>query len=405
LEELGPPLSLLLTSARWLTCEAAALFRRAFAELYQDIVKKTGTRTIDAINFWYGMQPLLFDAEKSPAASLVPGLQARWAKILAVPEGRKRVQYEVEELRARVRETFYVPAPGWSGARYHSPDLMIAAASVEDIRRGDFELVMGELHVGANTLRGLLWLAQHPAPQEMVRAYEMDFPERRVIPVAPKHWPGLTTRTQTALLSPKDFRLLVTADAFGVPQEQALPIGSLVVEEQAGEIVLRTRDGRLQFDLIEMFGDLFSSIFISVFSILPPRRYTPRINFDKLVVARETWRFTPAEMEFAFEKGSESRFVAARRWMKEHELPRFVFIKTPIEVKPLYVDFESPVLINIFTKMIRHTSETAPADTLISVIEMHPNPEQVWLPDAAGRRFTSEFRIVALDPSTQPSEH
>ena len=37
---------------------------------------------------------------------------------------------------------------------------------------------------------------------------------------------------------------------------------------------------------------------------------------------------------------------------------------------------------------------------------MLPGPEELWLGDDAGRRYTSEFRIVAVDPrETGPAFH
>jgi hypothetical protein len=37
------------------------------------------------------------------------------------------------------------------------------------------------------------------------------------------------------------------------------------------------------------------------------------------------------------------------------------------------------------------------AGASITVSEMIPGLEQVWLPDASGGRYTSELRIVAVD--------
>jgi hypothetical protein len=78
-------------------------------------------------------------------------------------------------------------------------------------------------------------------------------------------------------------------------------------------------------------------------------------------------------------------------------MPRFVFIKTPVEMKPCFVDFDSPIYIDLFLKLIRRTREQGPDDSLIDVTEMLPTPDQLWLQDRQGRRYTSEFRLVALD--------
>lgn len=45
----------------------------------------------------------------------------------------------------------------------------------------------------------------------------------------------------------------------------------------------------------------------------------------------------------------------------------------------------------------RPTAESGPASAPITLTEMLPAPDQTWLPDAEGRRYTGELRIVALD--------
>ena len=78
-------------------------------------------------------------------------------------------------------------------------------------------------------------------------------------------------------------------------------------------------------------------------------------------------------------------------------MPRFVFTKSSVEVKPFYVDFASPIYVNIFAKVVRRTLETGGENPLILVSEMLPTADQAWLPDNEGERYTSELRIVALD--------
>ncbi len=69
-------------------------------------------------------------------------------------------------------------------------------------------------------------------------------------------------------------------------------------------------------------------------------------------------------------------------------------------MKPFFLDFESPIYVDNFAKMIRRslkaTAAAKPKSPYITVSEMLPTPEQVWLPDAGGN-CTSEFRFVTLD--------
>jgi hypothetical protein len=174
-----------------------------------------------------------------------------------------------------------------------------------------------------------------------------------------------------------------------------------VVEERDGQLLLRTIDERWQFEIIEGYGEFFSSLIVDLFHPLPPQRHTPRITIDRVTIARETWRFGAAELAFAFEKDEVQRFVGARRWKHEFDLPRFVFIKAPVERKPLYLDLESPTLINIFARIIRRTKEADAPDMAISVTEMYPAHDQLWLPDAEGNLYTNELRLVVLDQSSE----
>jgi hypothetical protein len=73
-----------------------------------------------------------------------------------------------------------------------------------------------------------------------------------------------------------------------------------------------------------------------------------------------------------------------------------VFVRVSVEVKPFYLDFDSPIYVEIFIKMIRRMLAT---DTKgkVTLSEMLPTPEQAWLPDGDGQTYTSEFRMVAWD--------
>ena len=115
------------------------------------------------------------------------------------------------------------------------------------------------------------------------------------------------------------------------------------------------------------------------------------------MICRETWRFAPQEIGFAYEEDEASRFLAARHWMRKFGLPRFVFIKSPVERKPFYVDMDSPVYVNIFAKLIRRTSESSFSNQTVTVVEMLPTHDQAWLIDAKGNHHTSEFRMVMVD--------
>jgi len=118
---------------------------------------------------------------------------------------------------------------------------------------------------------------------------------------------------------------------------------------------------------------------------------------DKLVLYREAWSFPASELAFAQAENESERFLGARRFMQRHDLPRLVFFRVHVERKPMYLDFESPVFIETFCKCIRRVLASDKPGEPVTISEMLPAPDQSWLPDAAGERYTSEFRIIAVD--------
>ena len=82
------------------------------------------------------------------------------------------------------------------------------------------------------------------------------------------------------------------------------------------------------------------------------------------------------------------------------QLPRYVFAKAHVEDKPLYVDFDSPVYVELFIKVVRRVLASDRPNEQIAISEMLPTPDQVWLSDFSGEKYTSELRIVAVDRTT-----
>jgi Lantibiotic dehydratase, N terminus len=396
LETLGPPLSLLLTSARWFTFTVSAAYRRALTDIYTAMARDASSQTVDAVRFWADAQRVLFGSRKRPLDDVLSEFQRRWAAVLRVPLQARRVQYASDELRHHVLDTFRAPTLGWTGSCYHSPDLMIAAPDVQAIERGDYDFVLGELHMAMNSLSSALFLEQHPSCEALRRAVQLDLPRGRVLPVVPKYWPKRTVRTDPALFSPDDVRLEFAPGARANDQLSVLTLHSLVVVQGPNGAVVRTSDSRLEFDVIDVFGEMLTGMLADRFKILADRPHTPRVRVDRFVICRETWRLLASDFAFAWHMDESRRFVGSRRWSRHYGLPRFIFVRTPDQPKPVYVDLESPIYVELLSKMVRHTAEVA-SDGVIVVTEMLPTPRDAWLPDAEGRRYSSEFRIVAVD--------
>lgn len=395
---LADPLSLLLTSVRWFTFRIATHYKQLFREIYSEVARRSNTQTIDFVPFWYRIYPHIFGDTKKPVQDVLTGLQERWAGILNPAADVRRIDHRSEDLRTEVLRTFDAPSSGWKSAIYHSPDVMIAASSIDDIQRGNFSFVLGELHVSNNTLRPAVFCTHHPSPNDLVDYYERDRTSTRAVTLIPSsRWPSRSARMFPTLSAASDYRIQLSPDPHTAPRDKVLPFGALVVETEKDELIARTRDGRVRFDVLDIFSDIPTLSIWNGFSILPAASYQPRITIDRLVVGRESWSFDAADLDFAFEKSDLERFVAVRRWAREFDIPRFAFFKSSSERKPLFVDFDSPLYVDLFAAAVRGCEDDGSGTQQITVSEMLPAIEQSWLPDANGRHYTSELRMVVVD--------
>ncbi|HEY5168993.1 MAG TPA: lantibiotic dehydratase, partial [Thermoleophilia bacterium] len=86
--------------------------------------------------------------------------------------------------------------------------------------------------------------------------------------------------------------------------------------------------------------------------------------------------------------------AALAAWARDRGLPRRLFVRSPLERKPIYVDLESEVLLRVLARFLKPVAERAP-EAPIFFTEMLPDPDECWLRDANGR-YTSELRVVAV---------
>jgi hypothetical protein len=389
-ERFAQPLSLVLDSARWFTHLLAERFLAAFLADYRELAN--GSDRIDFLTFWERASAH-FSGRDRVASSLVATaaseLQRRWSSLLGldgeVLDGA-RLDVTVAAIRDAAARSFAAPGPGWPSAIHHSPDLMIAASSVDATNRGDFIVVLGEVHVASVTLAP--WMArQHPDPGVIDALIGRDRTLPVVEAVVSKE---RATRSDRFSTLPIDFDLEIGGARSWRPRAQVLEAGSLVVELEGESLIVKTRDGARSFAIEQVVDGFLSNEVTSHFKLLPSLRHRPRVTLDGLVLGREAWRFEAGDLGFAAVDDPLDRLVAVRRWALQHRLPRYVFYRVPTETKPMYLDFESPHYIELFVHHAKATSE-------LEVSEMLPAVDDVWLVDRAGARYSCELRVVAVD--------
>ncbi|HEU4423666.1 MAG TPA: amino acid adenylation domain-containing protein [Pilimelia sp.] len=422
LATLWPVLGVVLDSARWFTFAGATLFRRACQDRYRELVARSGTAEVPFADFWLWSHDLLFDLPEKFIAPVVRGLHDRWAGIISAASGTpvagapgaagagggvRRIDLRLADIRDAAARAFAAPRPGWTGAWQHSPDVLLAATGPDAIARGDYRWVVGEVHPGVNTLRSALFVAQHPRPAELAAAMTADLPGPRVVLAATGEEGGAPARLTDKLVTPRDQRLTFGHDTCGLDPATAIAVADCVLVEQDGALVVRSRGSRMgaaraaggamAMPLSEVVGEALMLQLLQRFDILRPAAHQPRVTVDRVVLSRETWRVRACDLEFARITNEAIRFRRVRQWQRALGIPRFAFVKTPVERKPFYVDFASLAAVDGLARAVRRTVAGAGPDAVLRISEMLPRPDQLWLTDDAGARRAAEFRLVAVD--------
>ncbi|PWR04913.1 lantibiotic dehydratase [Micromonospora acroterricola] len=398
LDGLAAPLAVLLRAARWLAGALEEAYGASFRELYDELRAEAGDAPVALSDLWFLAQGLFWGSGPRPVDAVATEFAARWAGLFGLtdlPAGSTDVRLDVADLAARVDEVFPPVPPGWSNSRLHSPDLQICAADADALARGDYTVVLGELHAAWASFDCQAFTPSHPDVERLRAALAADLGPDRFRLLFPTDWPRRTSRVAEALIGPTD-RLLAFAPAPNAEPGRVLPTVALTVQDEAGRLVVADTEGR-RWPLAEVFAGLLSAHAVDGFKLVAAAPYTPRITLDRLVVARQTWRTTVGASGLGAVTGERARFLAVRDWRRRLGLPEQVYVKLGTETKPCFVDLSSPAFANMFCAMVRAAHRDGGDDTTLVVSEMLPTAQDAWVPDAAGRRYFSELRLHIVD--------
>lgn len=403
IRRLGPPLTLVLQSARWMAGELTRRVEARMREHFVALRQRCGSDTVESYALLSQVLSSLFlKRERDPLfVEVEEAFRHRWLQVLDLdPEDSShRVDFTARDLAGRVEEVFAPTGRAWGLARYLSPDVMIAADGEDELQQGKFQIILGELHAG-NCMSWSCFISQHPDPEAICSFVEADMDHAFDLAGRPFVLPQLPSRSQTqrmaiSLLLPRFHRFKFGDEPPDDTACEVLPAGEVVIFESDEGLMARTRDGRLRFPAIDLLGAHLTPECSTILgSLLEPAAHWPRITVDGVVIARERWRFDATDLDFAALSDPKERLLAVRRWAERYGLPRFCFYKFFHEVKPCYLDLDSPIYIDIFVKMLRAAGEES-IDFWVS--EMLPRVAQTWLQDAEGQRYTCELRTVTFD--------
>ncbi|MDP3231570.1 MAG: lantibiotic dehydratase [Myxococcales bacterium] len=379
---LDAPLTVLLELARLYTARIAHSLSQALEREFT----KTRSRSVPLVDFWLATASH-FEGDPPPAVRrAVDHVQSLVTRTFGpLDPSAREVRWSSAVLEKALRRQAAAATPGWPGARHHAPDVMLA-------RRGDRLVpVLGELHTGVTPFSTLSVLSLTPHRAELEALYRSDLPGPHVTPIP---WEDFSRSTH-------DTRLAADADRWHVDLgfRFSSPLPAARVRRAAELQVRRGARG------LEVVGKGFRQPAAAVFerriklraaNDFHPTAWTshrPRVWLDEVVIAREAWRLDASMLAAWARDEAPARFLEVTRTALALQWPRFVFAKSPGETKPIFVDLESPALVELLCKQARGAAS-------LVVSEMLAAPDECWLEDAEGARYVAELRLLAVDPRT-----
>jgi hypothetical protein len=404
-DAIARPLALLLDSATWLANTIAERHRSRAHRLLDAELARSGERSVPLLRVFTAVLSELVQPRSGAAGNalldeVVADFRSRWRRVVELPADPATRRHEVSAgaIARPVAREFATGAPLFSCARWHSPDIMIVAASAAMAARGDLRFVLGEVHCASNTLETLLFAAQHPAPDRLRATAAASGLDGRVfsIPRTDSHQASTRMSRSPECLLPSYVYLCLGAES-QIPPPGATFHGvfDLAVHRRGDDLVVRHRATGREYDFLETIGEPLSALCAGAFQPFGDADHTPRISIDRLVVARESWTFPAADARWAFVADERQRYAAVRRWRAEHGIPERGFFRVPVERKPMAVDFRSLPMVNLLCKSVRRTAEAGSGT--FTVTEMLPDLDELWLRDGGGGPYTAELRLVAVD--------
>lgn len=341
----------------------------------------------------------------------IAAVERELRKVLLPDTGEGADRREVQVDRTRLEELIArhsgdVPA-------LCSPDVMLAARDVRALADGDFTAVVGDCHalrdpLTHSSLAPLLAARADGIVAEAQQRYEelLD-PDEIIVDLARAH----LDKTGAQLTYPcPDVEVHGRS---GKPRDQVVQPAQLSVTVAPEHLELRARgvSGRLRLKSPFAGGPGIRHDPLSVFAF--PRHFggigirtddlahVPRIRCGRVVLRRESWRVPVSDLRPWSPGGhavaaDTAAHLGAVRLRERLGLPRYCFVKIPGEPKPVFLDWEAPLLVRQLVRLVKG------AEGALEFSEMLPGPDGLWL-EVDGRRHTSELRCTVFSRTDAPA--
>jgi hypothetical protein len=377
-QQLNNDFSPLMALYRWLTRTSAVLLHQAWLVIYQTIQQEKNGEHIDLLTFLQRIQPQQTAIQQRILQTVRSMLHDAWQPLLTTST-ESELHLSAQQLE-QIVATLYQQCPAAQdfpvfGDEFHSPDFMISAIDLEALNRGEYWLILGETHPGVHTLSQPVAAPFCPFITEIDQSVNTLLGHERVILAdSPESyqrshidWPLVERYAQ----------LILPSGGGCVATSKRYPIGRARLLLKAGRLVVQDIEGKFQEDLLCVCNTSLHQILFQLAGDVLPRQDPRRIRVNQTVYKRRTWTFIANEWP-TLANDDFVAFIQWYRWQQQQGLPRWVFIKCDSEPKPLFVDFENPLSLDVLATALKKAQT-------IQISEMLPAPDGLWMKDARGR--------------------
>ncbi|HZM76534.1 MAG TPA: lantibiotic dehydratase [Candidatus Limnocylindrales bacterium] len=278
-------------------------------------------------------------------------------------------------------ESLAVPT---GGARFVSPDLLLGS---------DGMLVVGELHPYVYAWGSQALFAPDPAGLQSDFTKDLSpwgGAQRMATVVRRRRHKGIVSDAFPG-------RFIEVTGVATADRQRCLAAADLVVRcEKGGPALCDPHSGPLTLYAGE--DDHPHLLAFAAGPVVAPRfrrgDRAPRVMVGDVVVQRARWWLDAMALrELVQARDAAARLAAVATLRARQAIPRWVFVKSPRETKPICLDLSSAVAVEI---LAGHISLAGPR---LLTEEMCPAPEHVWLHrDVAGEtgKYTSELRVAMI---------
>ena len=383
-DDLGP----LMRIHQWLIKAIAHQLNQAFIEVWEQRQNALAGTPVDFLDLLNSLAPLLPAIEARIVIDLEQRLDNAWAQQLEGFPDNLDVHLraaDVERLISRLDAELGVTDFEVFGSDYHSPDFLLSSASVDAINRGDYAIIVGEVHPAVHTLSQPVAAPFGPFNTQVNEEVEAIFQRPRlVLADSPESyqrshidWPLLPSYQQ----------LVLPTGGGCVAAHQQFAAGRAKVTYANGRLQVIDALGQFSEDLLCVYPTPLHRLGFALAGSAVAKHDQRRIWLGRALYKRASWLFSSDQLpQLKTSIDDLDHTLQWRSWAVAQGLPRYAFIKIDSEPKPLFLDFDNPLSLDGISNALQSASQ-------VKFSEMRPCPEELWLAQARGR-FCCEIRTT-----------